>query len=1123
MVNSQNLAPKLNLLFESNPLAAIEWDTDFRIVAWNQAATEVFGHSKEEAIDRNLLELIVPKELHKSLGGFLHLLCQGTESNIKSCNSINKNITKTGEIIVCDWQDHPLFDDQGQVTGFLSIVQNTSISPLRDIDGFFLNSLDLLCIISMEGYFQKLNTAWLDTLGYTDEELKARPFIEFVHPEDVPATLAEAEKLAQGQDVLNFENRYRSKDGSYIWFSWRITLSADRQLMYAIARDITTQKEAEVVLREQEEEIRQSEKRYQALMEAKLLETQGFLESVLTNLPLAVFAKEAQDLKMILWNPAAEELFKIKAKDIIGTSNYDLFPPEQADFFTEKDREALNSPEVIDIPEEIAQDGQGINRIFHTKKTAVLDGEGVPQSLLVITEDITERKAAEQQLKEQAAILQAFVDHTPVPIAMYDKEMRYLIVNQSWLVDNNFVGQDIIGRSHYDVFPNIPDRWKEVHQRCLAGATESHEADPFHRVDGSIDYIRWQILPWRNAQGEIGGILAYSEMITERVKAEEERRNLAAIVSNASDFIGIASLEGKLLYTNPAGLVLTGLESLELARTKEIIDLFVPRERESVFQSTDTDIIPEGKWQGERTFQHFVTGEEIPAHANTFLVNDPITNQPLYTAAIIRDIRAEKAAEQQLQKKADREELLNRINNKIRSSLDFNEILEKAVTEIHSFLNVDYCGVNKYLPPQEDQVAYWEVLAESKIPGIPDTPQKYPTSAVGAISERLLNLQTVQIDDTETCNDLEVKNILQLFGVSSIVMIPSLLSNSLLVSFSCVNYQQPRQWLEDEVELLEAVMEQLAIALNQAELYQKAESRAQELEEILRELQRTQGQLVQSEKMSSLGQLVAGVAHEINNPVNFIYGNLSHVSEYSQDLIRLLELYQKYYPTPVAEIEAEAEAVDLEFLLTDLPPLLNSMKVGADRIKQIVLSLRNFSRMDESAMKSVDIHEGIDSTLMILQNRLKAKSHQPEIVVIKEYGEIPPLECYAGELNQVFMNIITNAIDALDERDSQLTFAECQQNPSQISIHTTLVHNQNHPVSPEVQITISDNGSGIPPAVQQRIFDPFFTTKEIGKGTGLGMSISYQVITERHYGSLICKSQLGEGASFIIRIPLQQN
>ncbi|MBX9257964.1 amino acid permease [Desmonostoc muscorum CCALA 125] len=281
-------------------------------------------------------------------------------------------------------------------------------------------------------------------------------------------------------------------------------------------------------------------------------------------------------------------------------------------------------------------------------------------------------------------------------------------------------------------------------------------------------------------------------------------------------------------------------------------------------------------------------------------------------------------------------------------------------------------------------------------------------------------------------------------------------------------------------------------------------------------------QLVQSEKMSSLGQLVAGVAHEINNPVNFIYGNINFASQYIEDLLKLLQLYQQYYPHPVPEIENKIEAIDLNFLITDLPNLLSSMEVGAERITEIVLSLRNFSRLDEAEMKAVNIHEGIDSTLMILENRLKAKPNSVGIEVIKEYGELPLVECYAGQLNQVFMNILANAIDALEESlvFSHSSFATDKglmtNNRGQIRIHTKLNKDK------QVVIRIADNGLGIPEDVQQRLFEPFFTTKPVGKGTGLGLSISYQIITQKHQGKLQCISTVGQGTEFVIIIPLTQ-
>lgn len=292
--------------------------------------------------------------------------------------------------------------------------------------------------------------------------------------------------------------------------------------------------------------------------------------------------------------------------------------------------------------------------------------------------------------------------------------------------------------------------------------------------------------------------------------------------------------------------------------------------------------------------------------------------------------------------------------------------------------------------------------------------------------------------------------------------------------------------------------------------------KAQQLEQALRELRQTQAQAVQSEKMSSLGQLVAGIAHEINNPVNFIYGNLAYAKEYTQDLLRLLQLYQQHYPNPVPEIYAQAAAIDLDFLVEDLPKLLSSMKIGADRILKIVAALRNFSHMNEAEMKAVNIHEGIDSTLMILQHRLKAKSDHPAIEVLKNYGDLPQVECYAGQLNQVFMNILSNALDALEQQEQQQTLQQIPHSPSQIRICTERFG------ANWVRIRIADNGPGMSPAVQQRLFDPFFTTKAVGKGTGLGMSISYQIVTEKHGGSLQCISAPGQGAEFVIEIPVRQ-
>lgn len=300
-----------------------------------------------------------------------------------------------------------------------------------------------------------------------------------------------------------------------------------------------------------------------------------------------------------------------------------------------------------------------------------------------------------------------------------------------------------------------------------------------------------------------------------------------------------------------------------------------------------------------------------------------------------------------------------------------------------------------------------------------------------------------------------------------------------------------------------------------SELEERVSSRTAELRESLKKLQQAQIQLVQSEKMSSLGELVAGVAHEINNPVSFIAGNVSLASEYTENILEHLRLYQQIFTEPGAEIKQHAEDIELDYLLEDLPKMVASMEVGVDRIRQISVSLRSFSRMDNTSKTRVNIHEGLDSTLMILQHRIKANDHRPDIEVIKEYGDLPLVNCYPSPLNQVFMNLLANAIDALDEENlkSGRSYEEIKQNPNRLIIKTSVTKGGG------VEIKIADNGPGIPAEMQSRIFEPFVTTKPVGKGTGLGLSICHDIIIEKHGGSLLCNSKLGEGTEFAIAIP----
>ncbi|MBW3585044.1 MAG: GAF domain-containing sensor histidine kinase, partial [Cyanobacteria bacterium 0813] len=374
-------------------------------------------------------------------------------------------------------------------------------------------------------------------------------------------------------------------------------------------------------------------------------------------------------------------------------------------------------------------------------------------------------------------------------------------------------------------------------------------------------------------------------------------------------------------------------------------------------------------------------------------------------------------------------------------------------------------------------------------------------------------LEIYQIDDVATFSDPVEREFFLQVGYKSVLDLPVKSAGGLTGVVGCTSCREVHRWTKDEVELLSAICDQLSIAISQAELYTQsvdsariAQEQAAQLEVTLCELQQAQTQLVQAEKMSSLGQMVAGIAHEINNPVSFIFGNLTYTEEYAGSLMKLVQMYRNEYPEPSLALQEEIEVLELDFVLDDLPKMLSSMQMGATRIRDIVRSLRNFSRLDESDMKKVNIHEGIDSTLMILEHRLKVQPDRPAIQLVKEYGQLPLVECFAGLLNQVFMNIIANAIDALQER---------LENPGIIRIRTEVEGTL-------AVIRISDNGAGMTEQVKQRIFDPFYTTKRIGSGTGMGLAISHSIIVEKHKGEIKCFSVVGKGTEFIIEIPIKR-
>ncbi len=738
--------------------------------------------------------------------------------------------------------------------------------------------------------------------------------------------------------------------------------------------------------------------------------------------------------------------------------------------------------------------------------------------------------ASAETLETSLAILQQVIDGLPQAIAWKDKNAVFRGCNRAFA---RAVGlnqpNELIGKAVTAVqWGNHPTTFLAAHTSLLLEhhQTHHHRLEAITQADGLTHWLDITQTPLYETNGAIAGILSVIEDVTDRKQAEEALRLTQFSTDRAADPVWWVEPDATIAYVNDAACRDLGYPR-EAIVGKRVFD-FNPEFPVDAWLSHWQALKERGSFTIE-TLNQNSSGVVYPVEVT---VNYIELNGKEFNCAVVRNITARKQAEaalreseQQMREQAYRERLLNRLLSRIRDSLDFDTILETTLREVQNFVEADRCQFAWYDPNRED--SYWEVIKETRYTALPCFVDRYPVSPTSPLLIRLRNQEILCVEDAESLPESTLLRFMRRFNYRSMLAIPMLMQSGLLGTIFCCHSSEAHIWTDSEIELIQAVMGQLAIALTQADLYKQSRAKAQELEQALRALQRTQTQMVQSEKMSSLGQLVAGVAHEINNPVNFIYGNLTHASNYTQDLLHLIQLYQQHYPDPVPEIQTEADAIDLDFLLDDLPKLLSSMKVGADRIQKIVLSLRNFSRMDEAEVKQVDIHEGIDSTLMILQSRFKGKAGQMGIALVKNYGQLPKVECYPGQLNQVFMNILANAIDALEESiaSGQWLTAKGQRSDgdTDASDQQPTIRVETESLSDGyVAIKIADNGCGMTQAQQQRLFDPFFTTKPIGKGTGLGLSISYQIVVEKHAGSLTCFSAQGEGTEFCIEIPVQR-
>ncbi|WP_293123034.1 PAS domain S-box protein [Microcoleus sp. bin38.metabat.b11b12b14.051] len=707
---------------------------------------------------------------------------------------------------------------------------------------------------------------------------------------------------------------------------------------------------------------------------------------------------------------------------------------------------------------------------------------------------IAHQQPAEAAVSESQEGFRRFVERSADAVAMVDCEMRYICVSRRWQTDWGVCPSEARGRTHGEFFPNIPEYWQQNARACLAGVLEYSEfvaaSSPpsvTEKTEESVGApVKWAFWPWKNSSGAIGGLILFAEKIADRTchntwtpnyqnrQLETKLQLTQTALDNAADTVFLSTSDGKICYANKAACDRGGYLESELLNLR-MSDI------DSQLSASDWQAHwDQLKQQSNLTFETTYQTKDGASFSVEVQVNYLAYGGCEYCCAIARDISARLAAQSAL---VDAKEQLQAV-------LD-------AVPGLVSWVSSDfrYLGVNRHLAN-----AY-------QMPG-----QVFVGQKIGFIQ------------NSQKFNDL----VYEFFATSKKQM-----SQEITVSVRGENknylivaqkYQRSTAAVFVGLDITES--KQSLWALQQSE--ERLRLQAAKIENTLLVLQKTQTQLIQIEKMSSLGQLVAGIAHEINNPVSFISGNVSHATGYIQELLRSIDLYQKHYPHPVAEIQNFMEELDLEFIKKDLPKLLNSMKVGSQRIRDVVRSLRLFSRTDEAEMKTADIHEGLDSTVLILQNRLQAKGGRPGISLIKEYGNLPRVRCYAGELNQVFMHLLTNAIDALEEGGRNPEKYSTMQSESllsaggsgseifnpEIRIRTEVIGES------EVAIAISDNGPGMTQEVLGCIFDPLFTTKCPTTSTGLGLAISQHLVVEKHGGELQCISRLGEGTELIVKLAI---
>ncbi|MBS0018487.1 MAG: PAS domain S-box protein [Arthrospira sp. SH-MAG29] len=950
---------------------------------------------------------------------------------------------------------------------------------------------------------------WRNFIGATERvvDSNVNEWTSRIHPEDIESVYEIMNRHIQGEiDIYQVEHRLRCEDGSYKW-SLGIGKIVERNRLgeplrfIGIYQDISERKANELALQELTNKLQKAQK--------------------VAHLGNWSFNVKSQK---VTWSEEVFNLFGISPEQGEPTfaEHLTIIHPDDRSLFQNRVTEANKGiPQNFDF--RVVRAGDEVGYLNGRIEIEERDDQVVRMFGTVM--DITERVKAQEEVYRSRELLQTILDALPQSVFWKDSHSVVLGCNQAFA--RAFGGEHtscFIGKTDYDYC--VSRKEAENYQYCDRQVMNCDRPqikliENKSNADGSMNWVETTKIPLHDADGKVIGLVGIFEDITDRIQAEralkESEAQTRALLDAIPDMMFRYSSDYVFLDYKPSLQVEPLMQPSQfLGRNlHEILPEFLA-------VPTSKAIADTLKTQHIQLFEYAL---EMPEGVQNYEARfAPCGNDVL---SIVRDISEQQAAlrerekaEQKLQSLLSRTQTLNRISTEIRNSLNLDTILQNAVNAIFQEIKVDICAFVWYRADTNPPCL--ENVKEQKNPGIPSWLGSYNIDNFPKLFYHLFHGKTYRLDVVKDSKDEALKEFCQQSGIDSYLVLPVHTAGGTIGGFEIGRVQSDctkgcecdRCWLDDEIELLQNVATQVAIAIYQAQLYQESKAKGKELQKAYRELQETQVQLIQAEKMSSLGQLVAGVAHEINNPVSFIYGNLTHTSTYTESLLQLIDTYQELYPDPPPEISDLIEDLDLDFIRDDFPKIISSMTHGASRIRDIVKSLRTFSRLDEAKLKSVDIHENIDSTLVIVQNRVNGSNGSPVIQVIKDYGKLPSFECYSSLLNQVFMNLLMNAIQAIEEKRNRLNTAGNSDYIGCINIKTGLANKK------QIFISITDNGIGINPQHKNKVFNPFFTTKAVGQGTGMGLPTSYQIITQNHHGELTFSSVPGVGTEFIIKLPL---